>query len=355
MRTTTGIFAPMALLAAMPAFAGSVSTDGADLKIKTKGGLEVTTADGDYAIKLGGRLQWDYNHSQLNGQTDEDELGIRRARLYVSGKVAGDWSYEAQFNIGDGNGGTAEDLYISYTGWGDAATVTVGNQRGIFGLEDRTSSNDTTALERAGITEQYGVARQEAVRLHGKIARINYSISAYEDGEATTNDDFGFAGRLAVAPVETDTTLVHLGFGYIERGDDRSAFGVEFAAGFKNLNLQAEYFDEEHDNLDRDGFYVQTGWIITGETRPYSDGRFKRVKPGSDKGAWEVFARIEEGDGNHSDIELGRVDASAYSFGVNYYANNNIRIGLNYSDGDSNEAGGTDEGKEFRARLQLTF
>ncbi|TQV72959.1 ATPase [Aliikangiella marina] len=344
-----------ATFACAPVMAGEVTTDGADIKIKTKGGLEIKTADDKYSMKIGGRVQWDYNYAELNGEADEDDLNIRRARIYAKGDVGEDWSYKAQFNIGNSNGGTPEDLYITYNGWGKAAKVTVGKQRVVFGLEDFTSSNDITALERSGITEQYGVARQDSIRLHGQVGMVNYSVSAYEDGAAAGDDDFGLSGRIAVVPVQDDDMLIHLGLGYTERGGDRSATGIEFAANFGSFHVQSEFFDEDQGTESRDGYYAQAGWIITGETRPYKDGKFKRVKPGSSDGAWEVFVRLEEGDGNHSDIELGRVDASAYTFGVNYYANNNVRIGMNYSDGDSNEAGSTDSGEEFRLRLQLTF
>jgi len=42
------------------ATAGTVTTDGADLVIKTKGGLEAATTDKEFSFKLGGRLQADY-------------------------------------------------------------------------------------------------------------------------------------------------------------------------------------------------------------------------------------------------------------------------------------------------------
>lgn len=336
-------------------FAGTVTTDGPDLVIKTKGGFEAKTVDGDYSFALGGRIQWDYNQAKLNGDTDEDDMSIRRARIFAKGTIASDWSYKAQFNIGNGNGGTPEDLYIRYTGWGKGLQLTVGKQRVLFGLEDYISSNDIAALERSGITEQYGIGRQDSIRVHGKQGAVYYSVSAFEDGAATSDNDFGIAGRVAMTPIATDDTLLHIAAGYADRADDRKAANLEVAGNIGSVNLQAEYFDEEQGDVDRDGFYAQAAWAITGEIRPYKDGKFKRLKPSADTGAWEVFARYEDGDGNHSDIELGRVDAEAYTVGVNYYANNNIRIGMNYSEGESQETGSSDEGEEFRLRLQLTF
>jgi phosphate-selective porin OprO/OprP len=112
------------------------------------------------------------------------------------------------------------------------------------------------------------------------------------------------------------------------------------------FHIQAEYVDAEFGGDDLSGYYVQAGYVLTGETRPYSGGKFKRVKPEAKTGAWEVVARYEDGDGDYSDIELGRTDATAYTLGLNWYAHENLRLGVNYSD---------DDGNEFRVRFQLTF
>jgi len=373
----------LAMLASQVAVTSHLmAEEGDEVTVKTKGGLVIEA--GEYSVQLGGRIQFDYNYATLNDVADEDDFGIRRARIYVKGDIGDDWSYKAQFNVGENNGGSPEDLYISYGGWGKAANLTIGKQKVQFGLEEVTSSKDITALERSGMTEQYAAGRQNSVRLHGELGGAFYSVSAFEDGDAT-GDDFGLAGRVAFNPINDDNMLVHVGLGYISRGEssrrggyqsglcsdpsrpclplgssrggggDSTATGIEFAANMGSFSIQSEFFDSEENGVDRDGYYVQASYILTGETRPYKGGKFKKVKPQSDSGAWEVFARIEEGDGNHSDIELGRVDASAYTIGVNYYVNNAVRIGVNYSEGDSNEAGSMDSGDEFRIRFQLAY
>ena len=79
---------------------------------------------------------------------------------------------------------------------------------------------------------------------------------------------------------------------------------------------------------------------------------FKRVKPSSPKGAWEVVARFEDGDGKYSDVGLATTDGEQTTLGLNYYANSNVRLGVSYMDGE--EANGT-SGDEVRARLQYAF
>ena len=221
-----------------------------------------------------------------------------------------------------------------------------------FGLEELTSSKDISVLERSAITERYAVGREEGVQLHGKLGgNQTYGIGFFT-AEADKDEETGFAARYTIAPVKTKTSVFHLGIAYKDIDED-SALGFEAAAVSGPFHIQAEYVDGEEGDVDLDGYYVQAGYIFTGETRPYSGGKFKRVSPDGKGGAWELVARYEDGDGSHSDIELGDSDSSAYTLGLNWYAHKNVRFGINYTDGEDNDT--DDEGEEFRVRFQLTF
>ena len=78
----------LALAVSAQAFAGTVTTDGADIMIKTKGGLEVGTTDKAFSFKLGGRIQADYSRFDgfytKNGNT-ADAGYFRRAYLELGG------------------------------------------------------------------------------------------------------------------------------------------------------------------------------------------------------------------------------------------------------------------------------
>jgi len=335
------LFAALVAAAAM----ASTSAANAEVKVSTKGGLKVSS--GDYKFQFGGRIMYDYNKSEKNGVTDEDDFDLRRGRLYVKGNIAKDWAFKSQFNI-DGSG--AEDLYLRYTGWGKGANVTIGNQKMPFGLEQLTSSKDISVLERSAITERYVVGRAEGVQLHGAMGNSTYGIGVFTDDEK--NSEVGFAARYTTA-FKGENSLIHLGLAYKDIDED-SALGFEAAMVSGPFHVQAEIMDgEEADNDDLSGYYVQVGYVLTGESRPYKGGKFKRVSPKGKAGAWEVVARYEDGDGKHSDIELGTTDASAYTLGVNWYAHNNVRLGINYTDGEDNL--NQDDGSEFRVRFQLTF
>lgn len=372
---------PLAVTAILSpaAYAGSVLTDGPDIKLSTKGGLSLETADKSASFKIGGRLQWDYDATEVDEvgrQMDTEDFDVRRARVDLLGHF-GDWAYKAQFNVAESSGasgGTAEDLYLRYTGFGKQANITVGKQKEPFGLEQLTSSNDISALERSAMTEAYTPGRSGGIQVHGKGPNWTYGVGLFE-ALGDSSDDFAstaLTGRVTFAPLQTATAVLHLGAGFSTREGndaaqaadftgDRDVYNLELAFASGPFHAQAEYFELEEDGdralgidaTDGDGYYVQAGWIVTGESRPYQDGAFKRVKPSRDTGAWEVVLRYEEGLGRYSDIGLRSVEGEQYTLGLNYYANDTVRLGLSYMSGEEDVTGW--EGEELRARIQFAF
>ncbi|ROS02064.1 phosphate-selective porin OprO/OprP [Sinobacterium caligoides] len=359
------------LLAINEATAGTVSSAGDDLIINTKGNLSVKTADNSKSFAIGGRLQWDYDATESkDNEKKTDDFDVRRARIYVKGHV-NDWGYKAQFNVAESDGakgGSAEDLYINYSGFGSAANIKVGKQSEPFGLESTTSSKDISALERSALTEFYAPSRAAGVQLHGKGSNWTYGVGLFEsDGDGSNDvEHTALTGRVTFAALHTEQALLHVGASFSSRDAEESAdevdsYGLEFGAAFGPLHLQSEYFASEIGSQDYDGYYLQAGWIITGESRPYKNGVFSRVKPKGPLGAWELVARYEDGDGKYSDIGLEseqRYNGKQYTVGLNYYATKNTRLGLSYMDGeaDNAESGGTRfAGNELRGRFQFAF
>lgn len=337
--------------------AGTVTTDGPDLKISTKGGLKVSTADKKYAFKLGGRIQYDYDNTETKmtgapSVTKTDDFDVRRARLFVSGKIQ-DWSFKSQWNV---DAGGAEDLYVRYNGFGKKAKVTVGKQKMPFGLEELTSSKDISFLERNAATENYAIGRAEGIQVSGASGDFTYAVALFDEGDSTDgSDDSGVAARATFAPVKSDDTVVHLGLAYKDISGGVSTSAIEAAVATGPFHVQAEFFDQDNGtgNVDTDAYYVQAGWIITGESRPYKGGKFKRVKPKGDAGAIELVARYTDGDAKYKDVGLATTDASEWGIGANWYINSAVKLGISYASGEE-EASKT-EGEEFRARLQLVF
>lgn len=334
---------------AFAAIAMISSTANAEVNVSTNGGLKIES--GEYKVQIGGRIQYDYNRSERNGEVDEDDFDARRARLFIKGNVSESWNYKVNWNV-DGEG--FEDLYLRYSGWGQGAVVTVGKQHQAFTLSQLISSKDVGISERPAIVERYLIGRREGVQLHGDIDKLHYAIGVFT--EEGTDEDNGFAGRVAYAPIKLDNSTLHLGLS-LKNTEEQDGFGIEAAAVSGPFHIQAEYFDAEEvsdeGEQEINGYYVQAGYVITGEKRPYKNGTFKKIKPESKSGAWEVVARYEEGDGGFGDIELGDTDASSYALGLNYYLNDYVRINTSYQAGESNLT--EDDGNEFRVRFQVAF
>ncbi len=336
------------------------------------GGLKATDSDNNIEFKMGGRLQFDYNNVTVDPVPGEqftavDDMDVRRARIFAAGSMD-DWAFKAQFNITpNDDSGKPEDLYIRYKGFGKLATVTVGKQKEAFGLELLTSSKDITMLERSAITEAFVQGRGLGVNVGGDWGYGFYTVGLFEsDADSKTSmQNPTLNARVVYTPLKADNKLVHLGLGYSHRTKDLNVSNIELATSLGAFHAQAEYFMADNYEIsdeiikDGDGYYVQAGYVLTGEHRGYKKGAFKRIKPKSKYGAWELAARFESGLGKYSDFGLNKDTSAkyevgkAYTVGVNWYANNNVKFGLNYGVATSDA---TDvEGQNLRFRTQLVW
>ncbi len=391
-------------LVASAADGGEVSSDGPDLVLKTKSGFEIATADGDYSFKLGGRIMLDYNHydgviNRQEGETGSDVF-FRRARLELKGK-AKDWSYVMSYNLT--GGGSIDQLHASYTGFGEAAMLTFGQQKEDFGLDDTGSSKWITGIERAMASDAFDTGNNVGIKLHGANNQFSYSIGMYKESiDAGDNSlDTALTGRIVYRPIMNDDLLVHLGAAFTQRdgefdslgarlgvrggedgtanrgrvryngdinGDEQQAMNIEAAAVFGPGHLQFEYFSADVSgataapDLEASGYYVQAGWVLTGEQRSYKTkaGVFDKVKPSSSGGAWEVFARYDALDVSDTQadatISFDGGDAEALTLGVNWYYSSTVKVALNYVHAKTDEAiNGQDDGDAIVARLQYAF
>src|SRR5690606_10433565 len=120
-------------------------------------------------------------------------------------------------------------------------------------------------------------------------------------------------------------------------------------------------------DLEVTGYNMQLAYTLTGESRGYKldGGKFDKIKPANKQlGAWEVFYRYD----NLNVDEIARVNrmtlqpgvtlanveagATAHTLGVNWYANEAIRVSLNYVKADVNDiqnANGDDSGDALTA------
>lgn len=134
--------------------AGTVTTDGADIVLKTKGGLELATTDKEFSFKLGGRVQMDYGtfdgYYTKNGN-NADAAYFRRAYLELGGTLYRDWKYQINYdfsrNVGNDSTGYFDEGSLTYTGF-NPLNLKVGRFYTDFGMERANSSKWVTAMER---------------------------------------------------------------------------------------------------------------------------------------------------------------------------------------------------------------
>lgn len=390
----------LALAVSAQAFAGTVTTDGTDIMIKTKSGLEVSTTDKQYSFKLGGRLQADFDQFDgvyTNNNNSANEAYFRRAILELSGNYK-DWGYVFNYDFSDGdnkNSGAHEDwdeASISYTGFAPVK-IKMGKFDADFGLEKATSSKWITAIERSAVYDLASWVNDKedgmGIQVNGTAAGMFYgSASIIQQDVAETEDEDGkdantFNLRGVVAPIVSETEVLHFGLDYAQRSyddglykgkiesrlgvrgvsentvnsgklklaDSDSAFfeddqvwGAEFAYMNGPFSVQSEYLSRslsgQDANGDREatGYNAQVAYTLTGESRIYKldGGKFDSIKP-ADKamGAWEVFYRyddvtVEDDDNNLGVAGVDETSANIHTLGVNWYANEAVKVSLNY-------------------------
>ena len=398
------------------AFAGAV-TSKEEIAISTTGGGIKVKSDNGNTFNLGGRIMYDYDYfdGAYNSDFTDDRLGngsseteFRRTRLEMSGTVANDWGYNLTIDVDEGDA-EIQTGFITYTGF-SFADILLGRFKVPFGLEELTSSKWTTTIERSPITDFGFLTRQPSFQLalQGRTESLFWgaSISDEDNEDDDGQDAYSLAGRIGGHFPVAENSFIHLAASYAVRDfgdsgaldfssnlgvhtaeditvaggtefgvDDADQFGLEAAGVFGPFILQGEYrsvdFDENDDlanasDVDVDGYYIQASYILTGESRVYKSGLgfFDKVKPKGPLGAWELVAKYEDSEID-VDIVGDKAEYSILTLGANWYANNNVKLSLNYLDtdtdnftsaaGDSLDAAGESDGEAVSFRVQYAF
>lgn len=370
---------------------------------ETKGGVTIRSEDGRFEAKFGGRIHLDAN-IPLNDDADNNAEGIgdqttdiyfRRARLTLTGKAYG-WSYKFENDFAgqsEDSGSGFREMWIG-TKLG-AANLRVGQAKPYRGMEELTSSNEVSFIERpfASATSIYG-DRQYTTGLFvdGSRDRWGWGLSAYNlrAGDGPETDGLGASARVYALPIMSDTGLLHLGlsasidnpanqysvapssaryagrsgpkqsFAGVASTEDQTTVGAELAGQMGRFTAQSEYaaatFSQPVGNdLDVDTFYAQFSYMLSGGVKRYDikKGVFKSPKLKSAAGAWEAKVRYDsiESDGLPVDSK-----ASHFIVGLNWYINPAVRLMLEYISGQTEPEVGPESALDaFVTRLQFAF
>ncbi len=378
------------LLLAAPAWAADASDD-----------------DRPVTASLGGRLHLDFAdfHNDQRGTPNKDDTEIRRAWLDVSGKFfVVDYKLEADFS---GDRVEAKDVFVSRS-FGDAGKLTVGQFKQFFSLDDRTSSNYGTFLERGNAGTTLAPLYRLGASWQAARGDMTWAASAYslESIDAWQVKGRAAGGRATWAPGATAGDVLHLGLSLAhERYDNPGANGVpalrirprpaghlsdnsrltlvDFSAGRDTdvnkwsleyaqvngpLSWQGEFSGAAFDDGSQRGKvlagYGLVSWFVTGESRVYDrkTGRFGRVKDFQHRaGAFELALRYDQMRGDQHLIgqpDLRDGQTEAWTLGGNWYMRPNLRFMLNVIESRNRDrlADATvDRTRAVTGRLQYDF
>jgi len=371
--------------------------------------LNFKSADGSIKLKIGGRIQYDwayYNERDLDKRVNgsfQNDSEFRRARMYISGDIHDNLSFKAQYDFAGGDA-DFKDVYIGVKKVPYVGNLRFGQFKEPFGLEELTSSNYITFLERS-LASTFAPSRAGGIMAHNTAMdeHMTWAVGVFREsddyGDGAGGRDYDITGRVTYLPLYEDdgNRLVHLGFAYSHQNyeSDRLRYrvrpethlsprvadtgnfnaeygdviGLEFAWVDGPFSLQGEFAKAMIEGRDRNPFYntgnpkfvgasVQASYFLTGEHRPYkkSAGVFDRVRPksnfgdGDGTGAWEVAARYSYLDLDEGKIVGGRIDS--VTLGLNWYWNPNMRMMWNYTFANPSIGGDVDI---LQWRVQLAF
>lgn len=364
------------------------SQDSDSVKIKTDyKGLTLESADGDFKFNVGGRIQVDANFFD----SDETSLGsgteIRRGRLKGEGTMWKVWDYKLEVDFAEG-GTEFTDAYIKYKGF-KPAHFTLGHQKVPISLQSMTSSNWQVFQERAlidGLIDNDNIGRRR-LGLNVGTSGSNWTLNSGFFGEGTddagqSDENWGVAGRATFAPIAEATRVLHFGAaayyrhfehnpeltfsnrpeahiagarlvntGIISEADDLLLLGGEASTVWGPFHAQGEYLRAEVGRKNRlpepdfDGWYIQAGYFLTGESRNYEvdKGRYNRVIPKGivgqgGWGAWEIAVRYSTIDMKDGGFLGGK--ENNITVGLNWWATPSLLFRANYirAEADPNSA-----------------
>ena len=381
--------------------------EGVELFWKDAPGLR--SSDGQFSVKVGGKI-----HADI-GWIDADDLGkdigirlkhnteYRRMEPYVSGQFFENLEFKLEGEFA-GRRNQLKDAYLRVKRLPYLGSVTVGHIKEPFNMDELTSSKSIALMERA-LPNAFAPKRAFGVMAnnHALDQRMTWAAGVfrqtdhYRAGSTDRGSAHAFTGRVTALPVYKDEgkKLVHLGGAYSLRrpihrirfrqrpeahftryvtntgridADHLNLYGTEAALVDGPFWMQGEYIAAVVDpavgaNFSFNGIYVQAGYFLTGEHRPYDrrKGVFSRVRPkkdflrGGGGGAWEVAGRYSFLDLDDNYLPASARTVQNATVGLNWYLNPYMRIMWNYVhswvDGSDTKNGAD----MFIMRFQLAF
>ena len=329
---------------------------------------------------------------------------IRRARFAVKGQIDEKWYGEFDMDLANGLA-ELKDAIVRYTGVPNL-DLQVGNFKENFSIQRNTTSRYLQFMERPMVCSALTPSRH--IGINAKYAKnwlwfstglFSQVIAGQEEwtNVADNNKDFGrnsgyaWTTKLVVRPLyKLDNASLHIGAAYSYRTtttdmatgewgtyrasarnstsinrkkyldtnnlpgfDHNNLWTVELAGHWGGLRYEAAYIgDNVHFKPDAadpetknfNGWYAQAGYLLFGGKQRYDSngGKYTKVERAHDWGDIELCARYETCNLNFGNVFGGA--SEAYTLGLNYWVNENVKMQLNYQF-NNNDRYATGKGK----------
>ena len=278
---------------ALEAVAGrAVQGETPEVKASYRKGFILETADGDFSMRIGGKLQ--IRGSYLDRDDDgtgnnATEFDVHRARAEFEGNAYGkDLTYKLSVDLRGGSS-SLRDGYLNYA-FDKAVQIRGGQFKVPFSRQELTSAFRQQFVDRSFVTDQFAPGREPGAMLHGSMEAgvFEYAFGAFNgDGQnVNTNDDNAvrWAGRAAVNPFgaipysegdldRSQEVLLGIGVNAMHnptRGTpdaDVDTVGLDGILLTGGLSVQGELFLQRADveggpTAEDEGAYVQAGYLL---------------------------------------------------------------------------------------------
>ena len=340
-----------------------------DFRVYWKDGLRFETADNAFKLKIGGRMHLDYvafltkdadtrepalpfppPYKTLIENEPRHRLLFRRARIYLAGEIYKNVGFKFQYDFANGgstlngDGADFKDVYMELKKIPGVGHLRVGQFKEPYSLEELTSSNYITFMERS-LANVFAPARSTGFMLWNTFVDNNVwaalglfkDSNQFGDGDnAGKSNNWVFTARVSGTPVYMDKgqTVLHLGlsgthrnFDLVDnvnniaiaqrpeirtrssivntgafRADNVQGLAGEIATVVGPFSAQAEYFWTRvkpdvagQTSVTYPAWYVEASFFVTGEHRKYDqkNGCFGRITPKKNFGEDGGFGAVQ--------------------------------------------------------------
>ena len=315
-------------------------------------------------FRIRGRLHMDAFYGITAADDFSNGFNNRRARLGMGGTITQGWDGRIEIDFADA--GVSPNDFRLRRRIGSGGRLWIGQFKVPQGLNELTSSNEITFIERSTPNNVIADARRMGVAYEHFGNSLGFKTMVFgrslgQRGALVDDMPLGVALRGVFAP-EIGGGIFHIGASAVyedlmdnntvrfrDRPEARDSKGGSirlidasvpdaestFKAGLELLfiggpfSIEAEYLQAtvsrtEGDNPTFSGYNIQSSYVLTGESRSYSNGLVGTVSPAGDAGAWEVALRYSFMDLNDAGFTGG--EQKNITLGLNHYITSKLRF-----------------------------